>query len=191
MIVFIIMSGLFTPVESMPVWAQNLDKINPVYYLIRIIRNVVLKGSGLLDMTRGVDLPLALWFDHVFAGCLALPQNCLILSFKDWGSIDFFYIYGLGFYQPIDSVMVFKKYIYLLTISLICIKYYSLCASDFAASGDRKTRNPGAIHDLLSWSLSLVKKVFNGSGEWYMTNPSFQKTSKEWLITLKMIRLIR
>lgn len=52
MIVFIIMSGLFTPVESMPVWAQNLDRINPVYYLIRIIRNVVLKGSGLLDMTR-------------------------------------------------------------------------------------------------------------------------------------------
>jgi ABC-2 type transport system permease protein len=46
------MSGLFTPVESMPVWAQYLDRINPVYYLIRIIRNVVLKGSGLLDMTR-------------------------------------------------------------------------------------------------------------------------------------------
>jgi ABC-2 type transport system permease protein len=46
------MSGLFTPVESMPAWAQNLNMINPVYYLIRIIRNVVLKGSGLLDMTR-------------------------------------------------------------------------------------------------------------------------------------------
>ncbi len=52
LIVFIIMSGLFTPVESMPVWAQKLDIINPLYYLIRIIRNVVLKGSGLLDMTR-------------------------------------------------------------------------------------------------------------------------------------------
>jgi ABC-2 type transport system permease protein len=52
LIVFIIMSGLFTPVESMPVWAQKMDLINPVYYLIRIIRNVVLKGSGLLDMTR-------------------------------------------------------------------------------------------------------------------------------------------
>jgi ABC-2 type transport system permease protein len=52
LIVFIIMSGLFTPVESMPAWAQKLDMINPVYYLIRIIRNVVLKGSGLLDMTR-------------------------------------------------------------------------------------------------------------------------------------------
>ena len=52
LIVFIIMSGLFTPVESMPLWARNLDRINPLYYLIRIIRNVVLKGSGLLDMTR-------------------------------------------------------------------------------------------------------------------------------------------
>jgi len=51
LIVFIIMSGLFTPVESMPVWAQRLDMLNPIYYLIRIIRNVVLKGSGLLDMT--------------------------------------------------------------------------------------------------------------------------------------------
>lgn len=52
LIVFIIMSGLFTPVESMPAWAQKLDQVNPIYYLIRIIRNVVLKGSGLLDMTR-------------------------------------------------------------------------------------------------------------------------------------------
>ena len=52
LIVFIIMSGLFTPVESMPRWAQQLDMINPLYYLIRIIRNVVLKGSGLFDMTR-------------------------------------------------------------------------------------------------------------------------------------------
>ena len=52
LIVFIIMSGLFTPVESMPPWAQKIDLINPIYYLIRIIRNVVLKGSGLFDMTR-------------------------------------------------------------------------------------------------------------------------------------------
>lgn len=52
LIVFIIMSGLFTPVESMPLWAQKMDLINPIYYLIRIIRNVVLKGSGLFDMTR-------------------------------------------------------------------------------------------------------------------------------------------
>src|SRR5665647_1297501 len=74
--------------------------------------------------------------------------------------------------------MVFKKYIYLLIISLICIGHYSLIASDFTTSGDRKSRNPRAIQDSLSWSLSLVKKVFNGSGEWYMTNSSFQKSIK-------------
>ena len=50
MIIFIIMSGLFTPVESMPLWAQRLDLINPLYYLIRVIRNVVLKGSGVMDL---------------------------------------------------------------------------------------------------------------------------------------------
>ncbi len=50
MIIFIIMSGLFTPVESMPAWAQKLDLINPLFYLIRVIRNVVLKGSGIFDL---------------------------------------------------------------------------------------------------------------------------------------------
>ena len=74
--------------------------------------------------------------------------------------------------------MVFKKYIYLLIISLICIGHYSLSATDFRTSGNRKLRNPGAIKDSLTWSLSLVKKVFNGSGEWYMTNPSLQKNIK-------------
>jgi len=74
--------------------------------------------------------------------------------------------------------MTFKKYIYLLIISVICIGQYSLSAADFSAYGNRKSRNPGAIKDSLSWSLSLMKKVFNGSGEWYMTNPSFQKSIK-------------
>ncbi|MCK9639846.1 MAG: DUF3078 domain-containing protein [Prolixibacteraceae bacterium] len=74
--------------------------------------------------------------------------------------------------------MVFKKYIYLLIISLFCIGLYPLSASDFSTSGNRKSRSPGAIKDSLSWSLSLMKRVFSGSGEWYMTNPSFQKGIK-------------
>jgi ABC-2 type transport system permease protein len=51
MVVFILMSGLFTAVESMPVWAQNLDRINPLYYFIRIMRMVLLKGSTLKDIS--------------------------------------------------------------------------------------------------------------------------------------------
>ena len=45
MIVFILMSGLFTSVESMPDWAQAIDRINPVYYFIKVMRMVLLKGS--------------------------------------------------------------------------------------------------------------------------------------------------
>ena len=45
MLVFILMSGLFTSVESMPEWAQMVDRVNPVYYFIRVIRMILLKGS--------------------------------------------------------------------------------------------------------------------------------------------------
>jgi ABC-2 type transport system permease protein len=33
LVIFILMSGLFTPAESMPQWAQNLNMINPIAYL--------------------------------------------------------------------------------------------------------------------------------------------------------------
>jgi ABC-2 type transport system permease protein len=50
MVIFILMSGLFTSIESMPVWAQNLDRFNPIAYFIRIMRMVMLKGSGFHDI---------------------------------------------------------------------------------------------------------------------------------------------
>lgn len=50
LVLFILMSGLFTPVESMPHWAQIFNKINPVAYFIQVVRLVMLKGSGLADI---------------------------------------------------------------------------------------------------------------------------------------------
>ncbi len=50
MIIFILMSGIFTPYESMPVWAQKFNLINPVAYLMRINRMVMLKGSAIQDI---------------------------------------------------------------------------------------------------------------------------------------------
>jgi len=50
LIVFILMSGLFTPVESMPDWAQKLDYANPLYYFVKIMRSIILKGSNLADI---------------------------------------------------------------------------------------------------------------------------------------------
>ncbi len=52
MVIFILMSGLFTPVESMPEWAQRINIINPVAYFIEVMRMVLLKGSGLADIKR-------------------------------------------------------------------------------------------------------------------------------------------
>lgn len=52
LVIFILMSGLFTPIESMPVWAQNINYINPVAYFIKINRMIMLKGSGFMDFQR-------------------------------------------------------------------------------------------------------------------------------------------
>jgi ABC-2 type transport system permease protein len=50
MVVFILMGGLFTPIESMPQWAQVLTWGNPVAYFIQIMRMVLLKGAGLIHI---------------------------------------------------------------------------------------------------------------------------------------------
>ena len=52
MIIFIMMSGLFTPIESMPKWAIELDRINPLVYFIRILRMILLKGSVFSDIIK-------------------------------------------------------------------------------------------------------------------------------------------
>jgi len=48
--IFNLLSGLYTPIESMPEWAQWITKFNPVSYFIEVIRMVMLKGSGLADI---------------------------------------------------------------------------------------------------------------------------------------------
>ena len=50
MVIFILMSGLFTPVESMPKWAQILTEFNPIKYFVQVMRMVMLKGAGLQDI---------------------------------------------------------------------------------------------------------------------------------------------
>ncbi|MBU2940434.1 ABC transporter permease [Lacinutrix sp. C3R15] len=49
-VIFILMSGLFTPIESMPKWAQTLTKFNPIRYFVEVMRMVMLKGSGFTDI---------------------------------------------------------------------------------------------------------------------------------------------
>lgn len=54
MVVFILLGGLFTPIESMPNWAQNLTLVNPIAYFIKIMRMVLLKGAGWIEIQNMV-----------------------------------------------------------------------------------------------------------------------------------------
>lgn len=46
-IIFILMCGLFTPLETMPKWAQWINVLNPIRYLVEVNRLILLKGSGI------------------------------------------------------------------------------------------------------------------------------------------------
>lgn len=50
--VFVLLGGLYTSIDSMPEWAQAITRINPVAYFVEVIRMVVLKGSGFADIAR-------------------------------------------------------------------------------------------------------------------------------------------
>lgn len=54
MLILILMSGLFTPVDSMPKWAQIITMFNPMRYFIEIMRMVYLKGSGLEALSKQI-----------------------------------------------------------------------------------------------------------------------------------------
>ena len=51
MMIFMLMSGFFTSVESMPGWARTMSDFTPVTHFIRVVRLIVLKGSGLKDVS--------------------------------------------------------------------------------------------------------------------------------------------
>lgn len=50
MMIFILLGGLYTSIDSMPEWAQVVTRFNPVSYFIEVMRMVILKGSTLYDI---------------------------------------------------------------------------------------------------------------------------------------------
>lgn len=48
--IYLLMSGLFTPVRAMPEWAQWMARVNPVMHFIALMRAVLLKGAGVADV---------------------------------------------------------------------------------------------------------------------------------------------
>lgn len=54
MVIFILMSGLFTPIESMPDWAQRITEFNPIRYFVEVMRMVMLKGAHISDISSQI-----------------------------------------------------------------------------------------------------------------------------------------
>jgi len=52
MLTFIFMSGLYTPVENMPGWAQVISNISPLKYIMSVFRLVYLKGSSFDELHK-------------------------------------------------------------------------------------------------------------------------------------------
>ena len=57
-LIFLLMSGLFTPVDSMPRWAQGVAEANPVKHFVGVMRAVLVRGAG-LETVGGPILGLA------------------------------------------------------------------------------------------------------------------------------------
>ena len=53
-LIFLLMSGLFTPVDSMPDWAQQVAEANPVKHFVSIMRAVLMRGAGLETVGRPI-----------------------------------------------------------------------------------------------------------------------------------------
>jgi len=49
--VFMMMSGLFTPIDGMPNWAKTLAALTPVSHFIEVMRMIVMKGSNFYDIS--------------------------------------------------------------------------------------------------------------------------------------------
>ncbi len=56
----LLLSGLFTPVRSMPAWAYATTYVNPMHYFIDGIRTVFVRGGNLQSIAHQVLALLAI-----------------------------------------------------------------------------------------------------------------------------------
>lgn len=52
LMIYILMSGLFTPVRGMPDWVRTVAQVNPLLQFISLTRAVMLRGAGFMDVWR-------------------------------------------------------------------------------------------------------------------------------------------
>lgn len=71
--ILILMSGLYTPFNSMPKWAQVIGAFSPLTYFIDVMRCVYLKGSKLSDLLPHL---------YILLGFVLVINSWAILSYR-------------------------------------------------------------------------------------------------------------
>jgi ABC-2 type transport system permease protein len=51
-VIYLLMSGLFTPIDSMEPWVQDVTLANPVRHFVQISRAILIKGAGFEEIAR-------------------------------------------------------------------------------------------------------------------------------------------
>jgi ABC-2 type transport system permease protein len=56
LMIYLLMSGLLTPIDSMPHWVQLLSELNPVRHFVTIARAILMKGAGFVEILRPLGI---------------------------------------------------------------------------------------------------------------------------------------
>ena len=56
LMIYLLMGGLFTPVDSMPRWVQLLSELNPIRHFAAIMRGILMKGAGPAEIARPLGI---------------------------------------------------------------------------------------------------------------------------------------
>jgi len=73
-IVFVLLSGLFTPTEGMPQWAKYINYLNPMSHYMEVIKLIVLKGSGIEEIKMQIS---------VLSGMAAVINAAVLFSYRE------------------------------------------------------------------------------------------------------------
>lgn len=73
LVIFILMSGILTPIRSMPMWAQWLSMLDPMRHIIEALRLIYVKGSTFAEL-----LPQF----YTLLGFAALASTWAIVSYR-------------------------------------------------------------------------------------------------------------
>jgi ABC-2 type transport system permease protein len=60
LMIYLLMSGLFTPIDSMPRWVQIVAELNPVRHFVAISRAILVKGAGVAEIAPRMSVLIAM-----------------------------------------------------------------------------------------------------------------------------------